>query len=338
MILVLVLVPLLVLGSGVAWFLWQLDGHGARARGARAARARLGCPAGSPTSSTQQAHRRLRVAFNIYARFNGDNSFQAGTYDLHKNIGVKAAVSALKKGPRIDYVVLTVPPGLWLKQIAAPGRRRCRGRDAQPFLDGHAQQRGAVAVRAGRRREPRGPAAARHLQDLGSRRTRSRSSRRMVTTFDKHAPKLGLANANVQGHTAYDIIKVGVARSSPRPRCRQDRPLIASVIYNRLAREHAAADRRDRHLRARRSRRTGSCRRATSRTSSRRTTRTCTPGCRPRRSAAVSDASLRAAMAPAQTDYLYYVLAGKDGHHAFSSTLERAAAEHRGGRGRRRLL
>ena len=37
---------------------------------------------------------------------------------------------------------------------------------------------------------------------------------------------------------------------------------------------------------------------------------------------AVSDASLRAAMAPAQTTYLYYVLAGKDGHHAFASTYE----------------
>ena len=36
-------------------------------------------------------------------------------------------------------------------------------------------------------------------------------------------------------------------------------------------------------------------------------------------------------MAPAQTDYLYYVLAGKDGHHAFASTLRGAAAEHRGG-------
>ena len=38
--------------------------------------------------------------------------------------------------------------------------------------------------------------------------------------------------------------------------------------------------------------------------------------------AAVSDKSLLAAMAPADSNYLYYVLAGKDGHHAFSSTAE----------------
>ena len=36
--------------------------------------------------------------------------------------------------------------------------------------------------------------------------------------------------------------------------------------------------------------------------------------------AAVSDASLRAAMNPAQTDYLYYVLVDKKGDHAFAST------------------
>ena len=44
--------------------------------------------------------------FNVYSRFTGERSFQAGTYDLHENIGVKAAVRELKKGPRIDYVVL----------------------------------------------------------------------------------------------------------------------------------------------------------------------------------------------------------------------------------------
>jgi UPF0755 protein len=35
-------------------------------------------------------------------------------------------------------------------------------------------------------------------------------------------------------------------------------------------------------------------------------------------------ASLEAALYPADTDYLYYVLAGADGHHKFSRT----AAEH----------
>ena len=38
--------------------------------------------------------------------------------------------------------------------------------------------------------------------------------------------------------------------------------------------------------------------------------------------AAPSAASLKAAMAPAATDFLYYVLRDKQGHHAFASNLE----------------
>ena len=77
---------------------------------------------------------RSSLAFNVYVRFNGDSSFQAGTYDLRQNLGAKGAVAALKKGPRIDYVLLTVPPGLWLKQIATRVGRLGGGRSAQVFL------------------------------------------------------------------------------------------------------------------------------------------------------------------------------------------------------------
>ncbi len=57
----------------------------------------------------------------------------------------------------------------------------------------------------------------------------------LVTTFDKKAVTLGLANANVQGHTAYDIVKVA-SLIEAEAKVDADRPLIASVIYNRLAR------------------------------------------------------------------------------------------------------
>ena len=90
-----------------------------RGRARPAARARLGRrvvlvaaqPPGSPGAVVQvqldpglgrAAHRRRArssehvigssLAFNVYARLNGDNSFQAGTYELHTNIGVKDAV------------------------------------------------------------------------------------------------------------------------------------------------------------------------------------------------------------------------------------------------------
>ena len=36
----------------------------------------------------------------------------------------------------------------------------------------------------------------------------------------------------------------------------------------------------------------------------------------------VGKSSLRAALHPSTTDYLYYVLAGRDGHHAFAATYD----------------
>ena len=56
----------------------------------------------------------------------------------------------------------------------------------------------------------------------------------LVKTFDEHAEGLGLATANVQGHAAYDIIKVASIIEA-EAKVDEDRQLIASVIYNRLA-------------------------------------------------------------------------------------------------------
>src|SRR4029077_20102673 len=81
----------------------------------------------------------------------------------------------------------------------------------------------------------------------------------LVKAFDSHATKLGLATANVQGHTAYDIIKVASIIES-EAKVDQDRQLIASVIYNRLAKGmplqidatvlYARGDPKKRHLSA----------------------------------------------------------------------------------------
>ena len=56
----------------------------------------------------------------------------------------------------------------------------------------------------------------------------------MVTAFDSHAAKLGLTNASVHGLTPYQIIIVA-SMVEAEAKVPQDRPLIASVIYNRLA-------------------------------------------------------------------------------------------------------
>jgi len=251
----------------------------------------------------------------VYARLNGDNSFQAGTYDLHTNLGVKDAVRALKKGPRINYLPLAIPPGLWLSQVAARVGK-LPNRNGQVFLSGTRNN----AVRSAYE-----PAGMSNLEGLLRPDTYKVSASQdefsilqmMVTEFDKNATKLGLSTASVDGHAAYDIIKVASLVES-EAKVPQDRPLIASVIYNRLRANmplqidstviYARGNPKDRHL-------------------SPKDLNIKSPyntylhtGLPPTPIGSVSDASLIAAMHPAQTDYLYYVLAGKDGHHAFSST------------------
>jgi UPF0755 protein len=313
----LILVPLIVFVSGVGWFWYQLGGES----NGRVVSVHLERGWGLSQVADELAHKhivRSSLAFNIYARFNGDNSFQAGTYDLREKLGVKGAVRELKKGPRIDYVTLKIPPGLWVKQIADRVSALGGGRSAQAFLDG--TRNNAV-------RSKYEPADVSNLEGLLRPDTYKISESQdeisilqtLADTFDSHADKLGLATANVRGYTAYDIIKVASIIES-EAKVDVDRQLIASVIYNRLAANmplqidatvlYARGDPKNRHLSAK-----------DLQNPSPYNTYTHT-GLPPTPIAAVSDKSLLAAMAPADTSFLYYVLAGKDGHHAFSSTAE----------------
>ena len=317
-IVALIMVPLIVFASGVAWFLYELGGKPTGAK----VEVHLQRGWGVPRIADELARDhvvRSSLVFNIYARFNGDNSFQAGTYDLRENLGAKGAVKALKKGPRIDYVVLTVPPGLWIKQIASRVAALGGGRSAQTFLDG--SRNNAV-------RSVFEPAGVSNLEGLLRPDTYKISESQdeiavlqtMVTAFDAHAAKLGLNNASVRGYGPYQIIIVA-SMIEAEAKVPQDRPLIASVIYNRLAAKmplqidstvlYARGDPKNRHL-------------STKDLNINSPYNTYLPnsGLPPTPIGSVSDASLVAAMVPADTTYLYYVLAGKDGHHAFSSTAD----------------
>ena len=55
----------------------------------------------------------------------------------------------------------------------------------------------------------------------------------MVSEFEQHADALGLETATTQGRTPYEILTIA-SLIEAEAKVDEDRPLIASVIYNRL--------------------------------------------------------------------------------------------------------
>jgi len=317
----LVVVPLIALTIGGVWFWWQLDPPG-HAGGKVEVQIAYGC--GVPCIGNELSHRGVigpSWVFNLYSRLNRDTSFKAGTYELRKNMGVSDAVKAMKAGPHIAYVKLTIPPGFWLKQIAARVGK-LPGLQVDPFVE--ATQNNAVRSAF----EPQGTNDLEGLlwpdtYNISADEDEIQVLSRLVTTFDARAVGLGLGSANVQGHTAYDIIKIA-SLVEAEAKIDADRPLIASVIYNRLARGmplqvdatliYARGNPLNRSLSN-----------ADKLIDSPYNTYAHT-GLPPTPIDAVSPASLKAAIAPASTQFLYYVVIDKKGDTAFATTLEQQNA------------
>ena len=314
---VLVVLPLVVLGSGAAWFWWQV---GACGGGGRPVEVQIERGWGVPKIADELHNQGLignSLVFSVYARLNGDTKFEAGTYEMKKDMCVRDAVRLLKAGPRIDYAKLTIPPGLWLKEIAAR-IGKMPGRSADAVIE--ASENNAV-------RSAFEPDDVHSLEGLVAPDTYKISAeedeiqvlKTMTDTFDRRAAALGLAFANVQGHSAYDIIKVA-SLIEAEAKLDVDRPLIASVIYNRLAQNmplqvdatliYARGDPKNRAL-SDKDKAINSPYNTYLHT-----------GLPPTPIAAVSQASLEAALHPASTNYLYYVVIDKTGKHAFASTLQ----------------
>ena len=330
-IIALVVVPLVVLGRGALWFWYQVSG----------------CNGGANTVNVQivkgwsvprigdELHKRGLVGnslvFSVYSRLNGDTSFEAGTYQMRKHMCVRDAVHILKAPPHIVYTRFTIPPGFWLKQIAARVQK-LPGRNGSVFLD--AAENNSV-------RSAYEPDGVNNLEgllfpdtyDIAAEEDEIGILQTMATQFDKTANALGLATANVQGHSAYDIIKIASLIES-EAKTEKDRPLIASVIYNRLA-QHMMLQIDSTLIYARGNPKNRTLSDADKAINSPYNTYRIF-GLPPTPIDSPSAASIKAALAPAQTPYLYYVVIDKQGDSAFAVNARGAAGEHcpgQGGRG-----
>ena len=253
--------------------------------------------------------------FRLYLKATGGAaSVQAGEYELRRNLPMGDAKAALRRGPSIKFQRLTVPEALTLEKIA----------EKVGELPGRSRERFLAAAKSGEVRSKYQPPGNKNLEGLlfpdtyllTDKEDETAIVRRLVTRFDQVADEVGLATADrPNGLGAYELI-VAASLVESEAKVDEDRPLIASVISNRLEKGMKlqidatvlyAIGHKERVLY-----------KDLEVDSPYNTYRI--EGLPPTPISAVGRASLEAMLDPAETTYLYYVLADKSGKHAFATT------------------
>ena len=259
--------------------------------------------------------------FRLRTRFTrADAGLKPGVYHLTTGMLYESVVSALKRGPDAVLVTVTIPEGFVIEQIAARVQsaagvsrldflRLARG-GAKQFVARHPLLEGAYKGSLEGYLFPktyeirRGESAAQVIE-------------MMLTQFDTEAAGVDFAPARQRGLSPRQVVVVAsmIERES---KLSAERPLTSSVIYNRLhigmllkidaTIEYVLRDKRFRLTN--------------------RDLRTPSPyntyshkGLPPGPISNPGLASIKAAAAPADTRFLYYVLTGKDGSHTFATSL-----------------
>jgi UPF0755 protein len=273
--------------------------------------------------------------FELRARIEGrSGNLKPGPYSFQQNMSYDAVLNRLEKGVPPNVVMVTIPEGRSRREIAPLVTK----------LDGNYLR----ATRSSPVLDPRDYRAkgARNLEgflfpatyELKKGQPVSRLVERQLEAFKRNFDKVDLSYAKSKNLTPYDVLIIAsmVEREAQVAR---ERPLVASVIYNRLrqgmtlgidATIRYALNQWKRPLRV-----------SELESPSPYNTRT-NPGLPPGPIGNPGLASIKAAARPAKSDYLFYVVKPcGHGEHSFSSTdaefqkdVDRynAARERRGGK------
>lgn len=254
--------------------------------------------------------------FRWYVRVTGADGFQAGIYgrgEFRQRMSMGEAVDALQAGPQIEYTRLTIPEGFTLDQIA-DRVGQLPGRSAEAFLE---------LASSGTVRSKYQPEGTTSLEGLlfpdtylvAEDETEVEILRRMVTLFEQVADELRVADgAAGHGVTAYEAIVIA-SLVEEEAKVADERPKMASVVYNRLERGmllqidasvlYALGEHKERVL-------FSDLEVESPYNTYKQAGLTPTPIASPGR------ASLEAALDPADTEYLFYVVIDENGRHAFA--------------------
>lgn len=312
-----VLLPVVLVGAGVGWFLWELNPPGSPGD-----KVVVQVADGTGTGEIGSILQDKGVigssrAYDIYTTLTRAGPFDPGRYTFRESQGVRDAVNVLKSGPQKGAdLVLTIPPGLTLQQIA----------DRVGKLPKHNAQDFLTLAQSGQIRSRYEPAGVNSLEGLlepdtyflGADDTDADILQRLVSTFDDRADAIGLANPNAAGLDPYQTI-VAASLIEREAGVDEDRPLIAAVIRNRIQQGMRL------QIDATVCYAKGGCPTALSRADLEIDSPYNTykiQGLPPTPISGVTTKSLQAAQNPANVPYLFYVLADKNGKHAFAVTNE----------------
>ncbi len=227
---------LLLIVLGIAWFLVSLlqpfkgDGDGERVR--------VAIPQGSSLSEIADRLEQNGVIsdsgfFQLRARLAGHaGDLRPGSYQLRKDMSFAAALDALQEGVPPNIVQVSIPEGLSRKEIA-PLTGGLRGKYVRATRRSPAlNPRDYGAERATSLEGFLFPAS--YELKKGQRVARLRDQQ--LALFKTNFEKVNLSYAKRKNLTAYDVLIIAslVERESMLAK---ERPIIASVIYNRLKRD-----------------------------------------------------------------------------------------------------
>jgi UPF0755 protein len=178
------------------------------------------------------------IIFKLALKKDGEGAdFKPGKYEMKTDMDYNAIVEQLRKGPPITYIDITVPEGWTAKQIA-----NRLGANTKVFPDEYMQMvtSGSAPVEYEFMKTNKAP--TKNLEGYLYPQT-YRIEKKDITTgdflnmqlaeFQKATGSLIWQNAAALGRTPYEIIIIAslIERESM---VASERPFIASVIYNRL--------------------------------------------------------------------------------------------------------
>lgn len=257
--------------------------------------------------------------FRLRARLSGaDADLRAGKYDLRTGMAYGEVIEVLSSGPAVEYVMVTIPEGFVIEQIA----QRLEEQAGIPA----SETIGLAKTGAAQFAKDHPYLASAYQGSLEgylfpktyrvAKGARSRDALElMLDQFDRELAGIDLAAAREEGFDLHQVVTIAsvIEREAQLD---GERPLVSSVIRNRLRRGMLLEiDATVEYVLP------GNTFRLTYRD-----LRIDSPyntyryaGLPPGPISSPGLASIEAAVKPADTGYLYYVLTGKDGSHTFAT-------------------